>query len=293
MRHLSSLVSSSACAISVALFASSAAAHIELVEPSPRYTLPANKACPCGEGDGNRQCDTTAAESTDPNRSNNVSTFEAGSTIHIVVEEYIDHAGRIRVAFDSDGADLADFNDDILMDVADPAEPGLSMADPHVWEFDVQLPNTTCDNCTLQVIQAMHGDTENPVLDPAPLSTYYTCSDIRLVPQGSLEAGGAGGSGAGGSANAGVAGGPGSSGAAGSGADEPSNNGGAAGSGAAGSSAAGSSAAGSSAAGSAAVSDADEEEDDSGCAFRSSVGSTAAGWSLALLGLAAIARRRR
>src|SRR5262245_44595309 len=120
MRHLSSLVSSSACAISVALFASSAAAHIELVEPAPRYAVPANKACPCGSGAGNRRCDTTAAESTDPNRSANVQTFEAGSTIRVVAEEYIDHSGRMRVAFDPDGADLADFNQNILMDVADP-----------------------------------------------------------------------------------------------------------------------------------------------------------------------------
>ena len=65
MRHLSSLVSSSACATIVALFASSAAAHIELVEPSPRYELPANKSCPCGDGDSNRTCNETAAESTD------------------------------------------------------------------------------------------------------------------------------------------------------------------------------------------------------------------------------------
>lgn len=287
MRHLSSLVSSSACAVTVALFASMvpsrASAHIELVEPSPRYDLPSNKACPCGSGEGNRRCDTTAAESTDPNRSDNVHTFEAGSTIHIVVDEYIDHAGRIRVAFDADGADLADFNETILMDVSDPSEPGLSAQNPRVWEFDVALPNMTCDNCTLQVIQAMHGDTENPVMDPAPLSTYYTCADIRLVPAGSLEAGGSGDNGGGGSANAGVAGGPGAAGAAGSGgAAEPSGGG-----------AAGSGTAGSSAAGSGAVSDTDDAEEDSGCAFRADAGGAAAGWSLALLGLAALMRRRK
>ena len=97
MRHLSSLVPSSAFAATVALFSSSAAAHIELIEPAPRYVLPANKSCPCGDGDSNRTCQVTAAESTDPNRSTNVTTFEAGSIITIVVEEYIDHAGRLRV----------------------------------------------------------------------------------------------------------------------------------------------------------------------------------------------------
>lgn len=285
MRHLSSLVSSTAFAAAAALVASlvpsRAAAHIELVEPSPRYTLPSNKSCPCGDGDSNRRCMVTAEESSDPNRSTNVQTFTAGSTIKVVVSEYIDHAGRIRVAFDPDGADLADFNANILEDVSDPAEPGLSMDNPRIWELDVTLPDMTCENCTLQIIQAMHGDTENAVLDPAPLSTYYTCADIRLV-SADGEAGGSGDDGAGGSANAGVAGAPGASGAAGGGEDL---------SGAAG--AAGSGGSGAAAAGSGAVSEAEEEEEDSSCSFRPGAGGAAAGWSLALLGLAAIARRRR
>jgi MYXO-CTERM domain-containing protein len=284
MRHLSSLVSSSACAAIVALFSSSAAAHIELVDPLPRYALPGNKSCPCGDGDSNRTCRVTAAESTDPNRSTNVRTFEAGSTITVVAEEYIDHAGRMRVAFDPDGADLSDFNDNILMDVADPSEAGLSATDPRVWEFQVQLPNMTCDNCTLQVVQVMNGITTAAVMDPAPLSTYYTCADIRLVPAGSLEAGEGGSSGSGGSANAGEAGGPSAGGAAGSG-------GASAGSGGTATGAAGTS---TGAAGSGSVDEADEgEEEDSGCAFRASENSSAAGWALALLGLAAALRRRQ
>jgi MYXO-CTERM domain-containing protein len=281
MRHLSSLVTSSAFAAAVAFFSSSAAAHIELVEPSPRYALPSNKSCPCGDGDSNRRCMVTAAESTDPNRSTKVSTFEAGSTITVVVEEYIDHAGRIRVAFDDDGADLADFNlpANILEDVADPSESGLSEANPRVWELEVQLPNMTCDNCTLQVIQAMHGDTVNPVMDPAPLSTYYTCADIRLVAAGSLGEGE--GEGSGGSANVGEAGGPSASGSGGA-APAGGSGGGATG---------GTTSVGGG--GAAAVEDADEdEEEDSGCAFRASESSTAAGWALALLGLAAAVRRR-
>jgi hypothetical protein len=184
MRHLISLVSSSTCAATV-LFALSASAHIELLEPPPRYTLPANKSCPCGDGDSNRRCMVTAEESTDPNRSATVTTFEAGQTITIVAEEYIDHAGRMRVAFDPDGADLADFNANILEDVPDPAG-----TDGMRWEIPVRLPTEPCDNCTLQIIQAMHGDTENAVLDPAPLSTYYTCADIRIVPVGTLASGG-------------------------------------------------------------------------------------------------------
>jgi MYXO-CTERM domain-containing protein len=277
MRHLSSLVSSSAFAAFVA-FSSSAAAHIELVDPLPRYELPANKSCPCGDGDSNRQCDVPASESTDPNRSTNVTTFEAGSTITVVAEEYIDHDGRMRVAFDPDGADLSDFNDNILMDVADPREAGLSTTSPRVWEFQIQLPDMTCENCTLQVIQVMNGNTTTPVMDPAPASTYYSCADIRLVAPGTLNEGegGSSGSAAGGSANAGEAGGPSSGGAAGSG--------GAAAGGAAGS------ATGSAGSG---IADDGDEEEDSGCAFRASENSSAAGWALALLGLAAALRRRK
>jgi len=178
---LSCSAASSVAFILASFVSASASAHIELVEPAPRYTLPANKSCPCGAGDSNRRCEQTAEESHDPLRSANVTTFEAGATIHVVADEYVDHAGRMRVAFDPSGADLADFNDNVLMDVADPSERGLSMATPHVWEFDVQLPDMTCEDCTLQVIQVMQGGTENPVMDPAPLSTYYTCADIRLV----------------------------------------------------------------------------------------------------------------
>lgn len=167
-----------------ALFvASSALAHIELQEPTARYPRSGNKSCPCGEGDSNRRCDVPAAESSDPNRSVDpakITRFEVGSTITVRFLEYVNHAGRFRVAFDDNGADLADFNDHVLMDVADPND----QAGPR--EIEVTLPDTPCDNCTLQVIQAMHGDTENEVLDPAPLSTYYTCADIVLVPKGSL-----------------------------------------------------------------------------------------------------------
>jgi Lytic polysaccharide mono-oxygenase, cellulose-degrading len=184
MRHFISLLSSTAGAAAVILFSLSAAAHIELIEPAPRYTLPSNKSCPCGDGDSNRRCQQTAEESTDPNRSENVTTFEAGSTITVVADEYIDHAGRMRVAFDPDGADLADFNQNILVDEPDFSESGLSSANPHVWEFQVKLPTEPCDNCTLQVIQVMNGDTANAVLDPAPVSTYYSCADIRIVPAG-------------------------------------------------------------------------------------------------------------
>lgn len=161
----------------------SAAAHIELREPVARYPRSGNKSCPCGQGESNRRCDVPAEESSDPNRSTDpdkITRFEVGSTITVRFSEYIGHSGRFRVAFDPDGADLADFNANVLNDVSDPSDGRGDR------EVVVRLPDTPCDNCTLQLIQAMHGDTENPVMDPAPLSTYYTCADIELVPKGTL-----------------------------------------------------------------------------------------------------------
>jgi hypothetical protein len=167
------------------LVAPSASAHIELIEPPPRYVLADGsdngiKSCPCGLGGSNRVCNV-AADGSDPDRSERVSRFEAGSTITIRFQEFVNHAGRFRVAFDPDGADLADFNDNILEDVQDPAN-----ANGMMWEIPITLPNTTCDNCTLQLVQAMEVDQNTEIADPAPISSYYACADIQLVAPGSL-----------------------------------------------------------------------------------------------------------
>ena len=188
MHRINPLVSSIVSSIMFgAVFAAPAAqAHIELLEPASRYPSDGNKSCPCGQGDSNSVCSVPAEESSDPNRSSDpdkITVLEAGATIIVKFDEYIGHAGRFRVAFDDDGADLADFNDHVLADIPDPSDStGMR-------EIEVTLPDTPCENCTLQLIQAMHGDTENPVADPASLSTYYACADIVLVPKGSSPSG--------------------------------------------------------------------------------------------------------
>lgn len=172
--------------LGLALFtASAASAHIELSEPQPRYDIEGFdtgiKSCPCGLGGSNRTCNV-AADGSDPARAvDRVSRFEAGSTVTLRFNEYVDHSGRFRVAFDPDGADMGDFNANILADIPDPLNTG-----GQEWEIQVTLPNMTCDNCTLQLVQAMHGDTENPILDPAAVSSYYTCVDVQLVAPGTL-----------------------------------------------------------------------------------------------------------
>ncbi|MEO8178100.1 MAG: SCE4755 family polysaccharide monooxygenase-like protein [Deltaproteobacteria bacterium] len=195
MRSMSLSFSSCASAAALALMASTAFAHIDLLNPVSRYVVnrPAgggSKSCPCGGPanviDPNRVCDVPAEQSHDTNRSTKVTPFEAGSKITISLAEYIDHSGRFRVAFDPDGADMTDFNANILLDVPDDATRRGSATTPP-YTFEITLPMMTCENCTLQVIQDMNGNTTTPVRDPSGDSTYYTCADIRLVAPGTMD----------------------------------------------------------------------------------------------------------
>lgn len=141
-----------------------------------------NKACPCGSGSSNRRC-SVPSELSDPERSTDrISTFAPGDTITVRFDEYVGHSGRYRVAFDPDGADLDDFNETILLDEPDPEGKAGNVGSGSIWEFQVTLPNMTCDNCSLQLIQVMDGNTEDEVLNPVDRgSTYFQCADIRLV----------------------------------------------------------------------------------------------------------------
>jgi hypothetical protein len=162
----------------------SARAHIHLLEPIPRYpdqVANENKSCPCGVGRSNRTC-RFEDDRSDPDRSTDrVTTVAAGSRLVIRWDEYFGHAGRFRVAFDEDGADLSDFNAHPLADIPDPMGRVGNTGDGSIWEVEVTVPETLCENCTLQLIQVMDGATEEPVPDPVGRSTYYQCADIRIV----------------------------------------------------------------------------------------------------------------
>jgi uncharacterized protein (TIGR03382 family) len=164
-------------------FVAVALAHMALEEPLPRYPTDGNgnnKACPCGVGESNRLCDVPSDRS-DPDRSEYITTYAAGETVTLHWHETIGHAGRWRVAFDADGADMEDFNNTILLDIADPAGTAGNTGNGDEWKVEVTLPNVPCDNCTLQLVQIMDGDTANPVPDPVGRSSYYQCADIVLV----------------------------------------------------------------------------------------------------------------
>jgi hypothetical protein len=159
------------------LVAAPALAHIELTFPPPRYPNNGvndekNKACPCGDGPGGQFCER--AITSDANRSTTVTPLRPGATITIRWTETIGHRGRYRVAFDDDGADLADFNAHILGDTPDPSD-GTGQR-----TMTVTLPSTPCTTCTLQLIQDMNGNDAAPVLDPSGDPTYFQCADIVL-----------------------------------------------------------------------------------------------------------------
>ncbi|MEZ4235563.1 MAG: SCE4755 family polysaccharide monooxygenase-like protein [Myxococcota bacterium] len=165
------------------LLAVPALAHVGLADPPPRYPTDgygSNKACPCGVGPNDQYC-SDAANRSDPNRSTTVTTYQAGETITVSAHEVIGHSGRWRIAFDPDGADLDDFNDNILLDIEDPPGNAGNTGSGDLWEFTVTLPDVPCTNCTLQLLQVMNGNTVDPVPDPTGQSTYYQCADIALV----------------------------------------------------------------------------------------------------------------
>jgi hypothetical protein len=165
-------------------WSSLASAHIELLEPQARYGIAANgnKACPCGEGSSNRTC-AVPTERSDPNRNEDrVLTLTGGTEFVFRFDEYVGHSGRYRIAFDDDGADLDDFNAHPLADIPDPGGSSGNIGEGRIWEIPFTVPNTPCDNCTLQLIQVMDGNMTTPVTDPVGRGTYYQCVDIVIVP---------------------------------------------------------------------------------------------------------------
>jgi uncharacterized protein (TIGR03382 family) len=140
-----------------------AEAHIRLDSPAARTTE--LKTGPCG-----------APGSV---RGSNVTVLAPGATIEVGWTETINHPGHYRVSFDADGQDFTvplSFTDvtqtmNVLVDnIADRSGQQL------VYKQMVTLPNITCENCTLQVIQMM---TDKPPYGDGN-DIYFQCADIAL-----------------------------------------------------------------------------------------------------------------
>jgi len=156
-----------ACLAFVALSPVEARAHLGLDPPVSRYGPDVLKTGPCGKAGGER--------------TGNITYYEPGETIEVGWDEYIDHPGHYRIAFDDDGVD--DFvdpatmtelysNDTVLLDgIPDEGR------DQRAYVATVTLPDITCDNCTLQVIQVMY---DKPPYTTPGNDIYYQCADLIL-----------------------------------------------------------------------------------------------------------------
>ena len=149
-----------------ALVASPAYAHIALDYPTARAT--AQKSSPCGPA-GSVRGDV-------------VTELVAGETVTVTWRETVNHPGHFRISSDDDGQDdfvePASFTDfytgpSVLYDDIADSNGGVN-------NFDIVVPETPCDNCTLQVVQVM--------TDKAPYGDgndlYYQCADIRIIAAG-------------------------------------------------------------------------------------------------------------
>jgi hypothetical protein len=153
--------------VTALLLAGPASAHVRLESPASRYG-DEMKLRPCGITGGMR---TTR-----------VTTVRPGQVVAVVFDEFIDHPGYFRIAFDPAGDSALGpprWNGSAFVNPPDvqvlfdhiPNPPG-----PTHGEVPVTLPNIECDNCTLQLIQVM---TDKPPFDGLD-DFYYQCADLRL-----------------------------------------------------------------------------------------------------------------
>jgi hypothetical protein len=158
-----------------------ASAHITLMAPSRRTNE--QKQAHCGFTGSTR-----ANESIHP----------SGATITLTWDETIPHHGWYRISFHPDGdvfrippasdgpsgyGGASNFPTEDMTGLTDP-DGSIILADripnPHpgggVQTFTVTLPDVSCTNCTLQLLQVM---TDTPMYDPSS-ALYFQCADLVL-----------------------------------------------------------------------------------------------------------------
>lgn len=152
-----------------------AVAHLDLEYPPSRYGDAVLKEGPCGRAGGGRSATVTELAS--------------GSQVRVVWNEYVDHPGHFRIAFDADGDD--DFVDPVCLSGCATRAPEIALyGDPSVLldgiadtpeggegSAVVTLPDVECERCTLQVIQVMYD--KPPFVTPGN-DIYYQCADLLL-----------------------------------------------------------------------------------------------------------------
>jgi MYXO-CTERM domain-containing protein len=201
--------------LAVSLLCSNLLAHVQFSYPTPRRPGAGNddiKTGPCG-------CSEQACPNGDVRKPDRVTELTAGETITVEFTETIQHPGFFRISFDDNGQDAFVppplSRTDIQMGAT--TLPVLKDNIPDTGDSDyaveIVVPNISCDNCTLQLIQVM---TNEQTWEDEDI--YFTCADIRIV-GGNAGAGGmgSGGMSAGGMSSGGMSAGGMSSGGAGAG----------------------------------------------------------------------------
>ncbi|MEZ4438013.1 MAG: SCE4755 family polysaccharide monooxygenase-like protein [Polyangiaceae bacterium] len=160
-------------AVVVCFGPATASAHINLMNPPPRYNFTGvnQKMGPCGGG--------TA--------SGDVTTYEPGQEITVSWAETINHPGHFRVALDLTGAD--DFTDPTSendMDVVGNIIAYVPDNGGSDFSHTFNLPMQECMGCTLQVIQVMTDKINGNGVPgfggyPDNDDIYYWCADINIV----------------------------------------------------------------------------------------------------------------
>jgi MYXO-CTERM domain-containing protein len=184
------------------LLPDSANAHFVLQAPPAMYQQNGvgdpQKSAPCGQSDPN----ATAMPS------NMITSFKAGETITITINETVTHPGHYRVALAED--DMMDLPADPEVTKGTTACGSAAIMDPPVYpvladgelvhekafsgaqSFMVKLPDdVTCEKCVLQVIEFM----SNHGLNNPGGCFYHHCANIKITGDGAGGSGGAGGAG--------------------------------------------------------------------------------------------------
>ena len=104
-------------------------------------------------------------------RGTNPAVFRPGQTITVQWVESINHKGYFQIFF-SPANDTGFVQ--LGADIPDTQDGPLAPGQVHEYSASITLPNVTCTDCTLQLIQVMLDNPGNP-------SFYYSCADIRLA----------------------------------------------------------------------------------------------------------------
>ena len=181
-----------ACAALVAAVPAAPFAHFKLLEPASWIVESdrgdPQKAGPCG-GDAKDKGTPTAV----------VGKALGGTKLHVKVLETIYHPGHYRVSLAVNSheelpADPQTTTRDTekgpwsvwAVVQSPPQTPVLAdglfphftrPTQPQTWETDVQLPNISCQKCTLQVVQFM---AEHGYNQPGGY-TYHHCADLQIT----------------------------------------------------------------------------------------------------------------